>query len=99
TDSISRLGWHAAPTGIVADVIEPPANPTPKSAWNAFHILASSADDRGAPLRVTTNGTPTPEDAPLEPPLAYPNAPPFAVVSDSLKNVAGTALESVATRL
>jgi uncharacterized membrane protein (UPF0182 family) len=98
-DHTTGLGWHASATGIVADVIEPPATPGPRAPWSALHLLASSADERGAPVRVTYNGTPTPEDSPLELPLVFPDASAFAIVADSLSHVAGTPLESIWARL
>jgi uncharacterized membrane protein (UPF0182 family) len=100
-DSTMRISWHASPSGIVANLVEPP--PTRSSAsrapWSVMHVLASSADEHGAPVRITSNGTLTPDDSPIEPPLSYPGASPFAIVPDSLNRVAGTLLLSTLARL
>jgi uncharacterized membrane protein (UPF0182 family) len=98
-DSTTRVSWHASPAGIVANVVEPPRNLAARGPWSALHVLAASADDHGAPVRVTPSGTPTPDDSPIEPPISYPGASPFAIVADSLNHVSGTLLQSTLTRL
>ena len=100
-DSNTRLGWRPSPAGIVADVVVPsPTGASPERyLWSAVHILAASADEHGTPVRVTAGGALAVDDSPIEQPLAYPKATPFAIVPDSLNHVAGTLLQSTLTRL
>ncbi len=92
-------GWRALPTGVVADVVDPPPPGASSHApWTVAHVLASDADDRGAPLRLGGALSPT-EDTPLDQPLVYPGASAYGVVADSLSHVAGISLDSFLSRL
>jgi uncharacterized protein len=96
----STPAWHASPNGILAEILEPPPLDAPARApWVDVHVLAADADDRGAPVRSTAAGTPTSDDTLIDAPIAYPGAPPFAIVPDSLNRLAGTPLGSVLGRL
>jgi hypothetical protein len=98
-DSTIRLGWRPSSAGIVADVVAPTPTGADRFVWSAIHVLAASVDDHGVPVRVTAGGALAVDDSPIEPPLAYPHASPFAIVPDSLNHVAGTLLQSTLTRL
>src|SRR5207244_2868918 len=52
-DSLTPIGWRTTPAGLVADVIaSPPQGASAHTPWTAAHVLASDADERGAPIRV-----------------------------------------------
>ena len=93
------VAWRATPVALLAEVIDaPPQGAALKAPWTAARIVASDADERGAPIRL---GGPdgAGEDNPIEPPLVYPNAVKMAVVADSLTHTTGTPLESFFARL
>lgn len=92
------VGWRATPVALLADVIDSPAQGASlKAPWTAARIVASDADERGAPIRLgDTNGG---EDSPIDPPLVYPNASKMVVIPDSLTHTTGTPLESFFPRL
>ena len=92
-------GWRSLPTGMVADVIDPPPpGAAPRAPWTVARVLASDADDRGVPIRVGGPVTAI-DDSPLEQPLVYPGASPYTIVADSLNHTAGTPLDSFLARL
>jgi len=97
-----RATWRASPEGLVADVVQsPPPSAPQRTPWTATHVLASAADERGAPLHAGGHSGGA-DDTPIETPLVYPGAPPFAVVPDSpdsLNHTVGTPLESFWRRL
>ena len=97
-----RAMWRASHDGLLVDVVQSPPPGAPQRApWTVAHIVAAGADERGAPLRVGTQSSAI-DDTPIETPLVYPGAPPFAVVPDSpdsLNHTVGTPLESIWSRL
>jgi uncharacterized membrane protein (UPF0182 family) len=98
TDYPMLIGWRAAPDGLVAGVIDsPPGNATARAPWTASRVIAADADERGAPIRLASLAS-FGDDAPIDAPIVYPHAPPTLVIADSLTHVAGTLLESFATR-
>ena len=91
--------WRALPTGLVADVVDPPPpGASARAPWTVARVVASDADDRGAPIRV---GGPSGaiDDTPLDQPLVYPGASTYSIIGDSLNHTAGTSLESFVARL
>jgi uncharacterized membrane protein (UPF0182 family) len=93
------VGWRASSDGLVADVIDsPPGNAVARAPWSASRVIASDADDRGAPIRLPAPAS-FGDDSPIDAPLVYPQAPPTLVIADSLAHVAGTLLESFPARL
>ena len=93
------IGWRAAPDGLLADVVDSPAgNAAARAPWSASRVIASDADERGAPIRLASLSS-FGDDAPIDAPIVYPNAPPTLVIADSLTHVAGTLLESFPARL
>jgi uncharacterized membrane protein (UPF0182 family) len=97
-----RATWRASHDGLLADVVQSPPPGAPQRApWTVAHVVASSADERGAPLRGETQLAAM-DDTPIETPLVYPGAPPFAIVPDSpdsLNHTVGTPLESIWSRI
>ena len=97
-----RAMWRASHDGLLADVVQSPPPGAPQRApWTVAHVVAADADDRGAPLRAGAQSSAI-DDTPIETPLVYPGAPPFAVVADSpdsLNHTVGTPLESIWSRL
>jgi uncharacterized membrane protein (UPF0182 family) len=98
-----RTEWRVSRDGLLADVLAPPpSGATQRAPWTVAHIVASGADERGGPLHAGAQGGASVDDTPVETPLVYPGAPPFAVVADSpdsLNHTVGTPLESVWSRL
>jgi uncharacterized protein len=98
-DRAPLVGWGAEPSGIVADVLDSPSEGSVvRAPWTTARIIASEADERGAPLR-DTRGSDVGDDTPIDAPLVYPGASASTVVSDSLKFTTGTPLESFWARL
>ena len=95
-----RATWRASRSGLLADVIQaPPPGATQRAPWTVARVVASGADERGAPLRA---GAAEIDDTAIETPLVYPGAPPFTVVPDSpdsLNHTVGTPLESTWSRV
>lgn len=93
------IGWRATSGGLVADVVDaPPAGSTGRAPWSAARVVASDADERGAPLRLTALSG-FGDDTPIDAPIVYPGAPATSVLPDSLSHIAGTVLESFPARL
>lgn len=98
-DANTALGWRTTEQGIVANVISaPPAGASTRAPWTAARVLASEADERGAPVRAT-GATSATDDSPLDLPIVFPGASPMAVVSDSLTHTTGIPLDSFLARL
>ena len=100
SDPAPLVGWRATPTALTADVIES-AGPGASihTPWTAVRVVASDADERGAPLRADVPANAIGDDIPVDAPLIYPAAPQITVIADSLNHVSGTPLESFAARL
>src|SRR5262249_1162278 len=95
-----RIGWHASPLGIVADVVDPPPpGAAPRAPWTLARVLGAAADARGAPLRIAGPAASAIDDAALEAPLVYPGASTYAIIPDSLNQNNGTSLEHGVARL
>jgi hypothetical protein len=93
------VGWRAG-GALTADIIEPTGpSASPRTPWTAVRIIASDADERGAPVRADVVGGGVYDDMPVEAPLVFPGAPDLAVIPDSLDHVSGTLLESFPPRL
>jgi uncharacterized membrane protein (UPF0182 family) len=99
-DRSVQVAWHASATGLVADVLSPPApGGSQRAPWTVTRVNGSGADERGAPLHPGSDGTSDMEDIVIDAPLVFPGASPFTIVSDSLKHTTGVSLESSLTRL
>jgi hypothetical protein len=93
------IQWHAFPGGLLADVINaPPLGASSRAPWTAAQIVASAADERGAPLRADAADPGAIDDDPVDAPLVYPGATTMFVVADSLRRTASTSLESGLSR-
>lgn len=93
------IQWRAFPGGLLADVINaPPVGASSRAPWTAAQIIASDADERGAPLRADASDPGAIDDDPVEAPLVYPGATTMFVVADSLRRTAATSLESGLSR-
>ncbi|HEX4684810.1 MAG TPA: UPF0182 family protein [Gemmatimonadaceae bacterium] len=98
-DGPTPVGWHAMPGELLADVINAPsAGASSRAPWTSAQIIASDADERGAPLRADAMDRGAIDDDPVEAPLVYPGASNMFVVADSLRRSAGTSLESGLSR-
>jgi hypothetical protein len=99
-DDTFRISWRSSPTGIAADIVEPPpSGASPRAPWTVSSVFAADADDRGAPLRIAGAHASATDDSPLDAPLVYPGASSFLLIADSLSHSAGTPLESVLARV
>jgi uncharacterized membrane protein (UPF0182 family) len=93
-DESARIAWHWSPGGLTGDVVEPPpAGASPRAPWTVARVLASDADERGAPLRVAGPHASATDDSPLDAPLVYPAAGSFTIIADSLNHSAGSPLD------
>lgn len=97
------VGWENTPAGLTAVVVQQASragtDPDDRPPWMATRMLAAKADDRGSPVRVDANGDPTADAIVLEPPVVYPGANGFLILSDSLNRMSGSTLEYGLTRL
>lgn len=92
------VGWRVQPGGLAADVIDsPPVGASARAPWAATRVLASDADERGAPIRIA-GANAVLDESPIDAPLVYPSAPRTTVMADSLNHLAGTPLESFVAR-
>ena len=99
-DHSVRVAWRGSTTGLVADVLSPPApGSSQRAPWTVTRVNGSGADERGAPLHPSADGASEAEDIAIDPPLVYPGASPFVIVSDSLKHTTGISLENSWTRV
>ncbi len=95
-----RIGWRWSPAGLVADVVDPAVpGAAPRAPWTLSRIIASAADDRGAPVRAASPTASAIDDTPLEAPIVYPGAPQYTIIADSLTHSTGTPLEPLLPRL
>jgi hypothetical protein len=99
SDESARTAWRVTPDGLDAIVVKPPPPTTTGGTWSTTYVLATAADDRGAPVSAPDAPSSSASEAAVDPPLVYPGAPPYAVIPDSLNHAAGTLLESFVTRL
>ena len=96
----AKIGWRWSAAGVVADVVDPAVpGAAPRAPWTLARVIASAADDRGAPLRVAGPMTSAMDDTPLEAPIVYPGATQYAIIPDSLTHSTGTPLEPLLARL
>jgi len=97
------IGWQGTPAGMTAVVVQQASragtDPDDRPPWMATRMLAAKADDRGSPVRVDAHGDPTADAIVLEPPVVYPGANGFLILSDSLNRMTGSTLESGLSRL
>jgi uncharacterized membrane protein (UPF0182 family) len=97
------VGWQSTQAGLAAVVVQQTvrstADPDDRAPWMATRLLAAQADDRGSPVRVDAAGRPTADAIVLEPPIVYPGASGFLIVSDSLNRMAGSTLTTSLGRL
>ena len=99
-DQSARIGWHWSPQGLVSDVVEsPPPGAASRAPWTVTRVLASDADERGAPVHIAGPNTTADDDSPIEAPLVYPGAPPTLIIGDSLNHSAGISLEPFLARV
>lgn len=100
---LGEIGWRATPAGLEALVPEHPLRPAGSSTegvpWKLARVLAWTADERGAPMRVDENGAPTNDDASLGIPLVHDSASGFVVVDDTAGRIPGARLDSWSARL
>jgi len=99
-DRSVRVAWHGSATGLVADVLSPPAGgSSARGPWTVTRVDGSGADERGAPVHPGSDSSPDLDEITIDAPLVFPGASPFLIVSDSLKHTTGVSLETGLTRL
>jgi uncharacterized membrane protein (UPF0182 family) len=98
SDSATLIGWRPLRNGLVADIVDAPAESGSRVPWNATHVIAADADERGTPIALATPAG-FGDDTPIDPPIVFPGASPTLVIADSLTRTAGTLLESFSARL
>lgn len=95
-----RIAWHASPTGIVGDVVDPPPpGASPRAPWTLARVVGPGGDEHGAPQRIAGPESSAIDDVPIEAPLVYPGAARYQIVSDSLSQPPGTSLERTLARV
>jgi uncharacterized membrane protein (UPF0182 family) len=99
-DRSVRIAWHWSPTGMVADVVDPPPpGASPRAPWTVARVLATDADDRGNPVRVPGIDASASDDYPLDAPLVFPGASMFTIIADSLNHASAVPLEPLVSRV
>ena len=100
---LGEIGWRATRFGLEALVPEHPLRPAGSTTegvpWKLARVLAWTADDRGAPVRVDESGAPTSDDASLGIPLVHDSAAGYVVVDDTTDRIPGASLGSWSDRL
>jgi len=95
-----KIGWRTSDVGLLADVVDPPPpGASVRAPWTLARIVAAAADDRGTPVRMAGAAASSMDDTPIEAPLIYPGASPYAVIADSIPRSAGVSLEPVLSRV
>lgn len=69
-----------------------------RDAWGIGRFDATTADDRGMPVRITTSSRGL-EETLFDEPAVFDSAPPYSVISDSLGRVAGVEMVSTRSRI
>lgn len=100
---LGEIGWRATPRGLEALLPEHPLRPARSAGdatpWKLARVLAWTADERGAPLRVDEGGVPVTDDPSLGVPLVHDSASGYVVVGDSANRIPGATLRSWTDRL
>jgi hypothetical protein len=96
---VGSLGWHASPTGIVADVPERPpraGSDTTRATFGLSRIEAWDVDEHGGLVHTTPpRGS---EQEQLVNAVVFPGARGYVIVSDSLGRIVGAPIESDGAR-
>jgi uncharacterized membrane protein (UPF0182 family) len=98
---VGSLGWHASPSGIIADVPERPpraGSDTTRATFGVSRILAWDVDDRGALVRAAPPARGE-EDTQLGSAVVFPGARGYLIVADSSAKIVGAPIEGDASRL
>lgn len=92
--------WQAGPAALTALLVErsSDAGADGRDAWGIGRFDATTADDRGMPVRIP--GAPRGIDETVfDEPAVYDSAPSYSVISDSLRRVAGVEMVSTRSRI
>ena len=95
------IGMSAAPASVLATVINAPgpqSDSVTGGRWTLTHVLASTADVRGDPLRLRSGATSRESNA-IPMPVVYDGATGYTVVSDTLGRLAAPSLGTAMSRL
>jgi uncharacterized membrane protein (UPF0182 family) len=92
------LGWSPTAAGPTAVVARPQQAERGRSDWTVTRVSGVAADSRGAPVRVSADGGPTDEETTVSGVVIYDGASGYSIVADSTGIVAGTSLETGASR-
>ena len=97
------IGMTAAPTGVLATIINAPATTASDSLtsgrWTLARVLASTTDRRGDPLRLRPTRSPGRDSDAIPAPVVYDGATGYAVVGDTAGTLAAPALNTTLSRL
>lgn len=98
-----EIAWRATPAGLVAIVPEHPLQRgregEAEAPWKLARVLAWTADDHGAPVRVDEAGAPATDDASLGVPLVHDSATGYVIVDDSAGRIPAAPLTHWTDRL
>jgi uncharacterized protein len=92
--------WAASPSGLSAMLVERGNEGVSdgREYWDIGRFDASSADERGQPIRAPASGR-FGDETVLDEPAVYDSAPGYTVVADSLQRLAGVEMVSTGSRL
>ena len=96
------MAMSAAPSGVVATIINAPGPPSDTLAagrWTLARVLASSADVRGDPVRVRESPRSARESNAIPTPIVYDGASSYVIVADSTGALAAPPLTTTMSRL
>jgi uncharacterized membrane protein (UPF0182 family) len=92
--------WQATGPTLSALLVErsSDASADRRDAWGIGRFDATTADERGMPVRITGSGRGLDETL-FDEPAVFDSAPPYSVISDSLGRVAGVEMVSTRSRI
>ncbi len=90
------VAWQRSPAGLTALAVD---RGDAGQGGALLRVLASTADDRGSPVRVDSLGRPSLDDRPILPVLVHVGASGPAIVSDSSGRVAAPRIDGPLARL
>jgi len=91
--------WQQAGPSLIALLVErsSDAGADRRDAWGIGRFDATTADDRGMPVRIS--GGARGDETLFDEPAVFDSAPPYSVISDSLGRVAGVEMVSTRSRI
>ena len=95
------VGWEASSRGLLAVVAhgQDAGSGAPLRPWSVARMLASAADSRGEPIRVSGSAFPIADDSPVEAALVHPGATGYLEVADPAARLPAARLDGTLSRL